>query len=420
MSISNMYEANACLINRSYLSSGMLDYELFLHQTLRKYEDKESLDKLHKKEIKNTDSIIPLRVLHIIRLMNHGGAETLIMNLYRNIDRTKVQFDFVETSQETGLYEKEICELGGRVFHAPNFSGKNVLEYIKWWDSFFVEHENEFCFVHGHLGGTAAIYLSSAKKHSIITIAHSHNTYTNFSVRQSFYRIMAYPTRHIADYFFACSNQAAVSRFGKRVNYMILNNAIDTNMYSFSGKQYLPFTKGKTVYGHIGRFRKQKNQPFVAEIFGEIYKKDPNSILIFVGDGASREELEKKIKETIYKDAVFFLGARNDIPDLLRCMDLMLFPSFFEGLPVTLVEAQCSGLRCLISDCISDEAILIPDLIAKMSLDSTSSEWAQKALSMSHYERKSGDQQIKAAGFDIQRNAQWLQDFYIREAGNHE
>ena len=175
----------------------------------------------------------PIRVLHVIGIMNRGGAETMIMNLYRNIDRTKVQFDFVENSNEPAAFDAEIRALGGKVYRCPHYNGKNHFTYIKWWNTFFLTHKDEYPIVHGHLGSTAAIYLSIAKKYGAYTIAHSHSTGTGSII----YRIFSYRTRYIADFFMACSVDAAIARYGKKVgnnkNYCnILNNAINIDKFT--------------------------------------------------------------------------------------------------------------------------------------------------------------------------------------------
>ena len=363
-----------------------------------------------------------IRVLHVIGIMNRGGAETMIMNLYRNTDREKVQFDFVENTQETGIYEKEILSLGGRVFHCPKFNG-NVFSYMKWWDAFFDEHKDEYAFVHGHIGSTAAMYLYSAKKHGIKTIAHSHNTYEkHFSFNQLEYQCLSYPVRFIADYFFACSKEAGISRYGNKTSFRIIRNAIDTQQFKYKKAeeellQELKISSDVSVFGHVGRFDKQKNHSFLLKIFKTICETDHNAVLLLAGDGPMRAEIEKEAVELGIKDHVRFLGVREDIPDLLNCMDVMIFPSVYEGLPVTLVEAQCSGLRCLVSDAVSDEIVLVKDLITFMSLDQSEEEWARKAEELSVYNRRSCEKEVAEAGYDIKENAEWLQNFYL-EGGN--
>lgn len=358
-----------------------------------------------------------IRVLHVIGIMNRGGAEAMIMNLYRNIDRDKVQFDFVENTQEEGIYENEILSLGGRIFHCPKFNG-NVFSYMKWWDKFFDEHKNEYDWVHGHIGSTAAMYLASAKKHGIRTIAHSHSTYTkSFSLKQFQYQVLSYPTRFIADCFFACSEEAGTSRYGKKTQFHIVRNAIDTEMFKYdsklreSARKELGIDRETTVFGHVGRFTSEKNHSFILQIFKCILTHE-NAVLLLVGDGPLRKTIEKEAEDRSIDKQVKFLGVREDIPALMNCMDVMIFPSVYEGLPVTLVEAQCTGLHCLISDCISDECVLTEDLITYMSLEEAACAWADKAIRMSTYERYSHSDNIAKAGFDIKENAKWLQNFY--------
>ena len=155
----------------------------------------------------------PIRILHVIGIMNRGGAETMIMNLYRNIDRSKVQFDFVENEGDTADFDEEILSLGGNIFHCPRYVGKNHLTYCRWWRDFFASHKGVYAVVHGHIGSTAAIYLSIAKRHGAYTIAHSHSA----GFGSAMYRVFSYPTRYVADHFFACSRDAGISRYGKKV-----------------------------------------------------------------------------------------------------------------------------------------------------------------------------------------------------------
>ena len=143
-----------------------------------------------------------IRVLHVIGIMNRGGAEAMIMNLYREIDKTKIQFDFVENSDQQAAYDEEIRKLGGKIYRCPHFTGKNFLAYKRWWKRFFEDHGAEYDIVHGHIGSTAAIYLHEAKKVGCFTIAHSHNSGTDHSLRSALYHMISYPTRWIADFFF--------------------------------------------------------------------------------------------------------------------------------------------------------------------------------------------------------------------------
>lgn len=178
-----------------------------------------------------------IRILHVIGIMDRGGAEAMIMNLYRSIDRTKVQFDFVENDGEEAAFDAEIRALGGRIYRCPRYRGKNHLAYTKWWHTFFEAHKGEYPVVHGHIGSTAAIYLSIAKKYGCYAIAHSHSA----GIGSAMYRLFAYPTRYVADHFFACSRDAGISRYGRSVGSdpgrcQVLNNAIDTHKFAFCGE----------------------------------------------------------------------------------------------------------------------------------------------------------------------------------------
>lgn len=362
-----------------------------------------------------------IRVLHVIGIMNRGGAETMIMNLYRNIDREKVQFDFVENTPERGIYENEILSLGGRIIHCPKFNG-NVISYVRWWDTFFDKHKDEYTFVHGHIGSTAAMYLASAKKHGIKTIAHSHSTYTeSFNLKQLQYQILSYPVRYISDYYFACSEDAGISRYGNKVSFHVVRNAIDTSAFKYDPKlrdsvrSELRLSNNIQVFGHVGRFTAEKNHTFILKVF-KVLLKSNNAVLLLAGDGPLRSKIEKEAEELGISRKVLFLGVREDIPALMNCMDVMIFPSVFEGLPVTLVEAQCSGLRCIISDRISDECVLTDDLITYMSLDKDVEAWADKAAALCNYQRFSHAEDIIRAGYDIKYNAKWIQNFYLEGA----
>lgn len=179
-----------------------------------------------------------IRVLQVIGSMNRGGAEAMIMNLYRNIDQTKVQFDFVENTDKPAAFDEEILSLGGRIFRCPHYNGKNHIQYVNWWNDFFHDHAGEYGVVHGHLGSTAAIYLKAAKKHGIFTIAHSHNARTTIDLRGLLYSAYSYPVRFIADQFFTCSRAAGISRYGKKIGgsanrCISLNNAIETAAFAF-------------------------------------------------------------------------------------------------------------------------------------------------------------------------------------------
>ena len=364
----------------------------------------------------------PIRVLHVIGIMNQGGAETMIMNIYRKIDRDKVQFDFVENENDGAFFDEEIRKLGGRIYHCPRFTGKNFLKYRKWWKEFFKEN-NDYSFVHGHIGSTAAIYLSEAKKHSIKTIAHSHNIDAK-GRKQFIYNVFSHPVRKIADYFFMCSIQAGKDRFGKNVTddpnkSFLVPNAIDTEQFRFNEKirankrNELGIAEKELLVGHVGRFADQKNHSFLLNIFKEATIIDPSSKLLLVGDGDLRQTIIEKIHDLDLDDKVIMAGTREDVNELMTAMDVLLFPSKYEGLPVTLVEAQCSGLPCVISDNIPEDSILIKDSVTVLSLSESSSVWAKQVLQSKPFIRSESADQIKGTEFDVDKSTKWLEEFYL-------
>lgn len=361
----------------------------------------------------------PIRVLHVIGIMNRGGAETMIMNLYRNIDRSKVQFDFVENTSQSAVFDEEIQLLGGRIYRCPHYNGKNHIAYCKWWNHFFDTHKNEYAIVHGHLGSTAAIYLSIAKKHGAYTIAHSHSAGNGSAM----YRMFAYPTRYIADKFFACSKDAGISRYGKKVGNdsnrcQVLNNAIDAKRFVFNRetrkqvRNDLHIAENAVVIGHVGRFVEAKNHLFLIEAFADIRKRDPNAVLLLVGDGERRSEIQAAIAEKHLGEAVILTGVRSNVWDFYQAMDVFVFPSVYEGLPVSLVEAQASGLPCCVSSNVPRDSA-ITDLVEFIPLENGPDKWAEIALQRARAPRPDMLGEIQNAGFDVSSTANWLKDFYL-------
>lgn len=368
----------------------------------------------------------PIRVLHVIGIMNRGGAETMIMNLYRKINRSKVQFDFVENSFERAVFDDEIESLGGRIYRCPHFTGKNYLEYKRWWKQFFREHHGQYHIIHGHIGSTAAVYLKIAKQNGLFTIAHSHSSGSDHSLRANLYSILSYNTRNIADFFFACSQAAGKDRYGQKVvqsdNYHVLNNAIETKRFAYNeemrNKVRCEFNlQDSIVIGHIGRLIPVKNHQFLILVFKEIKKTIPNAKLMLVGGGELREQLEKQTRESGVANDVIFTGVRSDINEIIQAMDFFVFPSLYEGLPVTLVEVQTSGLPCVISDKVPDESILAKDLVTVMSLEQSAEEWAEHIVSRLDEKRYSRVDEVKAKGYDIAKTAKWLEEFYLEHNG---
>ncbi|QDY44832.1 glycosyltransferase family 1 protein [Planococcus glaciei] len=302
----------------------------------------------------------PIRILQVLASLDIGGAEMMIMNIYRNIDKSKIQFDFVVNDQiQQYAFESEIESMGGRIYRIPRYKITNYLAYKKVWEDLLLEHP-EWQVIHGHHTSPAFIYLPIAKRLKRNTIAHSHTAGSGESFKSKLKILTRYPIRHMADYLFSCSALAGEWMFGKKKKIYVLNNAIDTNKFLFSTssreeKRLELQLENKFVIGHVGRMYPEKNHFFLIDIFDSIYKQNNNTVLLLIGDGKLRSQLEKKVMELNLSENVIFTGIRNDIPELMQAMDLFLFPSLYEGLPVTLIEAQASGLPCVVSNTVTEE-----------------------------------------------------------------
>ena len=366
---------------------------------------------------------LPIRILHVIRSMNLGGAQVMIMNLYRSIDRSRVQFDFMLHTMEHCAYDDEILSYGGRIFRFPKFNGSNLIPYRRGWHRFFQEHP-EIRVVHGHISSSAPIYLSIAKQYGCRAIAHSHSA--NKSDWK--HRIATYPIRYVADDLIACSDLAGINRYGKRAwrarQGIVLNNGIDAESYVFQQEIRDTFRReyglqGNFVLGHVGRMESVKNHAFLIRVFDRLRELRPDAKLLFVGDGSLRGELEAMVRERHMEGQVLFLGIRRDIPACLMAMDVFALPSIYEGLPVTAIEAQATGLPCFLSDAVTEETA-ITDLVRFRSIEARPEQWAEEIAGISMEERKDMSRRIEAAGYSVASTAAWLTDYYEKRAAGKE
>lgn len=359
------------------------------------------------------------RILHIIGKMDRAGSETMVMNFYRKIDREKVQFDFLVFSEEEGAYEKEIRELGGNIYRLNPYKIYNKVSFRKSCREFFREHPYKV--VHGHIRSSAAIYLKEAKKSGAYTVAHSHATKGNSSINNILYTMLTYNIRNVADYFFACSGQAGIDGFGKKVvnsdRFTVLKNAIDVSKYRYTKERHEKMKEkfgmsDDYVIGHIGRFAEVKNHRFIIDVYSEIVKREKKTKLVLVGEGELRPEIERCAEDRGLSERVVFLGTRDDVADILNLFDVFVFPSIYEGLGISLVEAQAAGLPCVVSDAIVEEAIVSGD-VKKLSLKAPIEAWADELLKYKNgYERKDNTALVTECGFDIENEINKLLAVY--------
>lgn len=363
-----------------------------------------------------------IRVLQVFHGMDCGGAETMIMNLYRHIDRTQVQFDFLVHTTKKCFFDDEIRQLGGNIYSVPYYKFTNGKQYKKALDEFFNVHP-EIKIVHGHLGSCAHIYLQKAKQYGCYAIAHSHNTKPKgFSLKNCLYRLFTYKTRKVADYFFGCSVAAAEYRFGEKIarsnRCNILKNAIDVNKFAYSDDYRKEirdeFNLGnKLVIGHVGRFNTQKNHTFLIDIFKVVHDKRPDSILMLVGAGDLMPMIKQKVESLGLNEFVIFAGLRSDVHKMMSAFDVFLFPSLYEGLPVTLVEAQAAGLPVVCSDAITNETA-VTDLIKYVDLIEPASNWAVFLLnSIESLVRSNKYGNEMKTEYDVITTSKTLKNFYL-------
>lgn len=362
-----------------------------------------------------------VRVLHMIGSLELGGSQSMIMNIYRKIDREKLQFDFIVDHPDRMYFADEIHKLGGKIFIMPTFVGSNVLEIRKKWKEFFLDHQ-EYKILHSHVRSYASFYLPIAKEFGITTIIHSHSTSNGRGATALIKNILQIPLRFQADYFMACSKCAGQWLFGKRIvrqkNFFIIRNAIDLEQFAYNEdvrtktRKELGIEK-KFVLGFLGRVTASKNPWFVLDVFNEIKQRKKNVKLLFVGDGELLQEIKENAKDKGLAKDIIFTGTKGNTFELYAAMDAYCFPSLWEGLGISLIEAQASGLYCVCSENIPDEAI-VTDLVEKVKLDKGAAIWAQKILQHQKYNRKCTSDLIRKAGYDIRENARWIQKFYLK------
>ena len=370
-----------------------------------------------------------LRVLHSVSNMARAGIETMLMNYYREIDRSLVQFDFLANKPAPGEYDEEIRSMGGRVFVSP---GLNPLHFPRY-ERFMADllHDNpDIGIVHAHNEAMGYYALQSAKDAGIpVRIAHAHSTRI---IRDYKYPLKLVCKRLLpgaATEWWGCGRDAGIYYFGeKRWNEsgFVVRNAIDVSKFAFreEDRRRLRQLQGLDdcfVIGHVGRFNEAKNHSRLLDIFAEIAKTAPDARLVLIGVGELEQAAREKVRALGLEDRVFFLGQMADVSGWYQAMDCFVLPSVFEGLPVVGIEAQASGLPCFFSDRVTDEVLLSPRA-QRISLRADNAEWAGAILGAKRAEadRTQGAETVRQAGYDIRREARKLEEIYLDMAARAE
>lgn len=361
------------------------------------------------------DSQKPIRVLQVITGMGSGGAEKFLMNMYRNINRNLVQFDFMLRSDDN-IYEEEIKALGGRIFYTSGFPRHFLKNQLQVRD---ILKNNRFDVIHIH--ANAFLYVTpliEAKRAGIsCRFFHSHSTKVKYKQTKILHTINKKIFNKLITCPLACSDEAADWMFGQPCT--VINNAIDLDEFTYSEsarekiRNELNIASDQFVVGHVGRFLPVKNHKFIIEVFEEILKINPTAVLVLVGEGELFEQIKSIVKNENLDASVRMLGARKDVNEILSAFDYFVFPSMYEGMPLTLIEAQTNGLSVLASENIPKEAAVTP-LFNKMETSQGAEKWAE-FINNDIKQRRFYTDRIQEAGFDIKAEAMKLQNLYLSE-----
>ncbi|MDD3341524.1 MAG: glycosyltransferase family 1 protein [Bacilli bacterium] len=359
----------------------------------------------------------PIRILQIVPNMQMGGLETFIMNLYRNMDRSKVQFDFLVHYQARKFFDDEIDDKGGKIYHFSLRDNNNIIKYIKELNKFYKNHP-EYKVIHCHMSSIGFINFLIAKKNGIkVRIAHSHNSSTDSSIKGKVKRIMMLPYKYVSTINYACSTEAGKYLYGNKPFDMI-PNAIDPKKFKFDEKnrdnlrKKYNIDKSNILIGHIGRFNIQKNHEFLLDSFSEALKENDNLRLMLIGDGELMPNVKKRIHQLNLQNYVTLTGVVDDSWKYYSAFDIFALPSIFEGLPVVGVEAQCSGVYCLFADNITKD-VEISDRIEYLKLNKT--VWKNKFINIDtkNRNRNSYFNCINKSDFNINKISKYLEHEYL-------
>lgn len=363
----------------------------------------------------------PIRVLQIIGIVAGGGVEAVVLNYYKHIDRTKVQFDFIVHNDNKIDITQKVEAMGGKVYKVTPYY-KNPIAFMH--GIYKVIRDHHYRIVHSNMNTLSAFSLFAAwAAGAPVRILHNHSTSSPGETKRNIMKFILRPfARLFANHYLACSRLAGEWMYGRKMmdsgKVKIVNNALDLKKYAFNSRKRemlrkeLGFTD-EFVIGHVGRFMFQKNHEFLIDVFVKAYKKNPHMVLLLIGDGPLRSAMEEKVKKLGLTDHVNFLGLRNDVQNLYNVMDIFVLPSHYEGLPVVGVEAQANGLPCLFSTKVTKETHLTHSA-QFLDLSTGASKWAERIVSMKYKRNEEVGEELRQAGFEINKEARNLANFYTK------
>ena len=384
----------------------------------------------------------PMRILHIVGAMYPGGVENFIMNLYRHIDRERFQFDFIVHQRREKDYVPEIEAMGGRVYELPRLT-RHPVSNLRQITA--LTGQNGYPVVIRHTANALiAPQLMAAKRGGALTVCHSHSS---DDPQVSLHKLGRLLLPKAADFRCACSEQAGKWMYGEKYRsvsaevssgggthqggaaalvqepgtFQVIRNAVDLDVFSYNPEKAAAIReefhiRGRHVYGHVGNYIEVKNHPYLLKVYREIVNREPDAVCLCVGEGELRGEIETQVQELGLERNVILTGLRSDVPAVLSALDVLLFPSHFEGLPLTLIEAQTAGLPMLISDVITRDVAVTEGLVEWRPITEDPALWAERATAIANENRNRTCQRerIAAAGYDLKELVQWYEDFFER------
>lgn len=366
----------------------------------------------------------PIRVAQIVGKWLGGGVEAVVMNYYRNIDRSKVQFDFICDEDSSNIPYQEIQALGGNIFLIPPY--QKVVQYNRELKK--ILKQQNYKIVHSHINTLSVFPLLAAKSVGVpIRIAHSHSTTNKKEKKKNLVKQFLRPfSKVLATDYFCCSELAGRWLFGNSTydqgKVYLLNNAIEESKFKYDAairknkRQELGIKDENTlVIGHIGRFVTQKNHEFLLDVFHEIQKSNENTVLLLAGQGPLENKMKEKVASLDMTHLVKFLGQREDAAALYQAFDVFVLPSLYEGLPVVGVEAQAAGLLCVLSEEMTKETKILEETVF-VSLHTSPKDWANQILTLyQQHKRVDTTREIEQKGFSIKKEAEKLVNQYLNK-----
>jgi len=359
-----------------------------------------------------------IKILQVFTTLNRGGAETNFMNYIRQMDLKQFKFEIVVHREAIGAYEQELQSMGIPIHRLPAITPLNYWRYQQAAKALLIN--GQYDIVHSHISELSIWLLKTAKQlHVPVRIVHAHSSWQALDLKAIVRWFWKKRLVKYANQFVACNQTSGNWLFGSKLAYVPVNNAINISDYVFNDQKRSNIQSDLNCQNqinicHVGSFTKVKNHSFLLSLFKQYHLLNPTAKLYLYGSGPLQQHIEIQAERLNLNAHVVFMGSVKNVNEYLQAMDIMVFPSLFEGLPVSIIEAQASGLPCVLSDTISKEVALLPDYVQFVSLDAPQDQWLMainKALALP---RINQSEAITAAGYDIQRNAKQLEAYYTK------